>query len=853
MKGKKRITWLTILAVLTVSLGGVMGNGGTVSADAGEERLTGHSHEMSVNCGNEQEITFTEWSDPDAMPDTAGNYYLTTDVTIPEGQAKRWSVPEGITNLCLNGHTIYKDYTWVGGMIYVGEGATLNICDCGEGKIYQETGCEVICAENGGGVNLYSTTLLVGGSSGIKLEEGGCASMYGGSIVSADDRLSPAYEGVIVRDEGSSFTMNGGTICDMETGVYASDGAVVTINSGSILRSDESGIEANGGVVKLSGDVRVFGSGEQDILLWPDFDTMDLEVDESDPENPKYIIKDVTFFKVYLTGSLSEGADLGNICFYDFNGSGYEEYYPPLITAIEGDGYMVTDEDFKKVSTDNDMYVLKREGNSIQMVLKTYTVAFDSNGGEEVDEQVVRVGKTVEKPTVPSRTGYTFGGWYKDKECNEEWDFDNAVVTEDITLYAGWTANTYTVAFDHQGATGGTETAEKEVTYGSAYGTLPVPEKTDCVFDGWYTESSGGTKVTGTTLVTTASDHTVYARWKLGCSHVWEQKSDDKNHWQQCSLCKEKQEINPHTEGIGTLIKEPTETEDGIRNYACSGCGYVMRTETVPKTGGGEVPGEETEPPAPTQKPETSPVPTPVQTPGQTPASAQPVSVPGPAQSAEEAVHPTLQPAIQPGDLPGKTNDNAVQKKNFRKLRAMSKKQTKRSVTLKWKRVKGADGYKIYGKWCGKKSKYKLLKTVKAKKTSYTCKKIGKRKLKKGRFYKYMVTAYKIVDGKQVPVASGRPVYTVTSGGKYDVAKSVKVKKANVSLKKGKSFKIKAKEVRRDKKIKRYRRLAYESSNRKVASVSKKGVIKAKGRGKCKIYVYAQNGVYKAVKVRVRG
>lgn len=88
-------------------------------------------------------------------------------------------------------------------------------------------------------------------------------------------------------------------------------------------------------------------------------------------------------------------------------------------------------------------------------------------------------------------------------------------------------------------------------------------------------------------------------------------------------------------------------------------------------------------------------------------------------------------------------------------------------------------------------------------------------------------------------------------GGIYSTAKSVKVKKTKVSLKKGKSFKVKATEVRKGKKSKRFRKMAYESSNPKVASVSKKGVIKAKGKGNCEIYVYAQNGVYKAVKVKV--
>lgn len=44
----------------------------------------------------------------------------------------------------------------------------------------------------------------------------------------------------------------------------------------------------------------------------------------------------------------------------------------------------------------------------------------------------------------------------------------------------------------------------------------------------------------------------------------------------------------------------------------------------------------------------------------------------------------------------------------------------------------------------------------------------------------------------------------------------------------------------------------YESTNAKVASVNKKGKIKAVGKGKCSIYVYAQNGIYKRIKITVK-
>ncbi len=115
----------------------------------------------------------------------------------------------------------------------------------------------------------------------------------------------------------------------------------------------------------------------------------------------------------------------------------------------------------------------------------------------------------------PTRTGYTFGGWYTASNCTgSRVDSDGAYTpTATITLYAKWTANTYKVTFNYQGATGGNGTADKNVTYNGTYGTLPKPERTGYAFAGWYTAASGGTEVTAATKVTTASDHTLYARW----------------------------------------------------------------------------------------------------------------------------------------------------------------------------------------------------------------------------------------------------------------------------------------------------------------------------------------------------
>ncbi len=67
------------------------------------------------------------------------------------------------------------------------------------------------------------------------------------------------------------------------------------------------------------------------------------------------------------------------------------------------------------------------------------TVTFNSNGGSSVASQTVADGSKATKPADPTKSGYTFGGWYTDSACTTAFDF-NTVVTSDITLYAKWTA-----------------------------------------------------------------------------------------------------------------------------------------------------------------------------------------------------------------------------------------------------------------------------------------------------------------------------------------------------------------------------------------------------------------------------
>ena len=128
-----------------------------------------------------------------------------------------------------------------------------------------------------------------------------------------------------------------------------------------------------------------------------------------------------------------------------------------------------------------------------------YTVTFDSDGGSEVKSQEVSDGKKANEPDAPTKTGYTFGGWFVK---TTEWNFLAYTVTENVTLKAKWIANEYTLKFN---SNGGNEIADMTVTYDGDY-TLPEPTKENYVFLGWkegetvYGQSGKWQKTSGATL-----------------------------------------------------------------------------------------------------------------------------------------------------------------------------------------------------------------------------------------------------------------------------------------------------------------------------------------------------------------
>lgn len=117
-----------------------------------------------------------------------------------------------------------------------------------------------------------------------------------------------------------------------------------------------------------------------------------------------------------------------------------------------------------------------------------------------------------------------------------------------------------------------------------------------------------------------------------------------------------------------------------------------------------------------------------------------------------------------------------------------------------------------------------------------------------------MIVAYKNVSGSKTVITTSKTMHAATTGGKAGNCKKLKLNKTKITLRRKKVFKIKVKEipVKKKLKIKKHRKIAFESTNRKIATVTSSGRIKAIGKGSCKIYVYAQNGIYKVVKIKVK-
>ena len=154
----------------------------------------------------------------------------------------------------------------------------------------------------------------------------------------------------------------------------------------------------------------------------------------------------------------------------------------------------------------------KEEDKSAEVNKAVNVVSFETAGGTAIPAQKLEKGSKASKPKDPEKEGYTFGGWLLD---DKEFDF-NLVVPSNITLFAKWTKNKYTVTFDLVLPPESAETKNptQQVAFEDKV-TLPSkPEREDgFTFVGWYTNPLCGVGYEFNLDTPITKDTTLYAKW----------------------------------------------------------------------------------------------------------------------------------------------------------------------------------------------------------------------------------------------------------------------------------------------------------------------------------------------------
>ena len=199
---------------------------------------------------------------------------------------------------------------------------------------------------------------------------------------------------------------------------------------------------------------------------------------------------------------------------------------------------------------------------------ETYTVTFDYNYSNKgtYKTQTVSRGETAESPSAPTRSGYTFNGWYTKPSGGSKFDFDSEI-TGDITLYAHWSSpdsgssssssERYTVTFE---CNGGSAVASQTVRDGRTASEPEAPQREGYRFQGWYTDSA----------LTQAYDFSTPVRGNLTLYAGWISSTAP----EQCTVTFVLNDGNPGAYArqvleFGALAQQPQDPER--ENYAFTG------------------------------------------------------------------------------------------------------------------------------------------------------------------------------------------------------------------------------------------------------------------------------------------
>lgn len=368
----------------------------------------------------------------------------------------------------------------------------------------------------------------VNGAEPWVLDDSGTETVYGGIITGGTGSrifFSNGVGGGGVIIGSGALTMNGGNIvgciANRGGGLFLSDGSF-TMNAGSIVGCSTPNRLTTGEA--FHGGIYAFGpmaNGDTTGVI-----TLTGGLIKN---NGKYAINAVYKTTIYANGGEVYGEVYLNqackiTCLAEDNG----------ITAFKGKTVIGGTSSVNPSHVDWGLFYggLYIYGNTTGVIV-TY-----KDGDSEYAKQVLPSGTLATRPDAPAATpGYTFGGW--NKADGTAWDYASDKVTDNITLYAKWAANTYTITFD---TAGGSEIAPITQDYGTQIAAPANPTRKGYTFKGWDKEIPE---------TMPAENITVKAQWKINRYTI----TFDTNGGS---------EIAPITQDYGTAITAPADpTREG--------------------------------------------------------------------------------------------------------------------------------------------------------------------------------------------------------------------------------------------------------------------------------------------------
>ena len=249
------------------------------------------------------------------------------------------------------------------------------------------------------------------------------------------------------------------------------------------------------------------------------------------------VTEDMTLTAKWTKNVYSVKIKDGDTVISDLSVSHGEKVIEPETPEKEGyifDGWYLGDEEW---SFDEDVVTESLEIKAKWSAIM-YSVKFMSDG-DTVATLSVQHGRTMTAPASPVDEGRTFIGWF---DNGVVWDFENSVVTGDMTLDAKWLAHVIYVMDGGKNSKDNPETIYSDDEYPMA---LSDPTKSGYSFKGWYSDSSFTTKVVN---IASCREHTLYALWSKDnvnpSDYPWEttnlifQLTDNSNYQELPSTCR---------------------------------------------------------------------------------------------------------------------------------------------------------------------------------------------------------------------------------------------------------------------------------------------------------------------------